>query len=202
MNTSATGHISVKFYWSNWSYQTTAEQYIIQLYKICKILSYVDALYGSIWFDICCIWYIQSKSYISIVVFKIWRLRQNGRNFKCIFLNGYIRIFINISLKFISKGQINNIPALFQIKAWRRPGDKPLSEPVMVSLLIHICIIWPQYHIMTHHVMMAIKCIGWQHESFIRMILPAKAAMGPCLCLWIWHWFNMGYKAMHKIWCK
>ena len=26
------------------------------------------------------------------------------------------------------KGPINNIPALVQIMAWPRPGDKPLSE--------------------------------------------------------------------------
>ena len=35
----------------------------------------------------------------------------------------------------LPKGPINNIPALVQIMAWRRPGDKPLSEPMMVSLL-------------------------------------------------------------------
>ena len=35
-------------------------------------------------------------------------------------------------------GPINNIPPLVQITAWRRPGDKPLSEPTMVSLLTHI----------------------------------------------------------------
>ena len=73
------------------------------------------------------------------------RLRQHGRRFaddtfKCIFLNENIRISIKISLKFVPKGPINNIPALVQIMAWRRPGDKPLSEPVMVSLLTHICI--------------------------------------------------------------
>ena len=28
---------------------------------------------------------------------------------------------------------------------WRRPGDKPLSEPMMVSLLTHICITRPQW---------------------------------------------------------
>ena len=39
--------------------------------------------------------------------------------------------FDKISLKFLSKGPINNIPALFQIMAWRLPGDKPLSEPMM-----------------------------------------------------------------------
>ena len=35
-------------------------------------------------------------------------------------------------------GQIHNIPALIQVMVWRRPGDKPLSEPVMVSLITHI----------------------------------------------------------------
>ena len=43
-------------------------------------------------------------------------------------------------LKFAPRGPINNIPALVQIMAWRQPGDKPLSEPMLVSLLTHICI--------------------------------------------------------------
>ena len=43
-------------------------------------------------------------------------------------------ISINISLKFVPKGQINSIPALVQIMAWRRPGVRPLSEPIMVRL--------------------------------------------------------------------
>ena len=37
------------------------------------------------------------------------------------------------------------IPSLVQIMAWRRPGDKPLSEPMMVSLLTHICVTGPQW---------------------------------------------------------
>ena len=37
-------------------------------------------------------------------------------------------ISIKISLKFVLKGSINNIPTLVQIMAWHRPGDKPLSE--------------------------------------------------------------------------
>ena len=40
--------------------------------------------------------------------------------------------FIKISSKFIPKGPTDNIPALVQIMAWRRPGNKPLSEPMMV----------------------------------------------------------------------
>ena len=78
-------------------------------------------------------------------VFNILRLRQNGWHFpddifKLIFLNENVWILIKILLKFVPKGPINNIPALLQIMAWRWPGDKPLSEPIMVSLLMHICI--------------------------------------------------------------
>ena len=37
------------------------------------------------------------------------------------------------------------LTALVQIMAWCWPGDKPLSEPMMVSLLTQICITWPQW---------------------------------------------------------
>ena len=50
-----------------------------------------------------------------------------------------------LSLKFVPKGPINNIPALVQIMAWCQPGNKPLSEPMMVSLTTHIFITWPQW---------------------------------------------------------
>ena len=46
---------------------------------------------------------------------------------------------------FVPKGLINNIPAFVQIMAWRRPGDKPLSEPMMVILSTHICVTRPQW---------------------------------------------------------
>ena len=78
------------------------------------------------------------------------RPKQNGRRFaddtfKRIFLNENARILINISLKFVPKGSINNDPALVQIMAWRRSGDKPLSESMMVSLPTHICVTRPQW---------------------------------------------------------
>ena len=79
-----------------------------------------------------------------------WRPRQDGRYFpdnvfKCIFLNEYAWMSIKISLRFVPKGPINNIPALIQIMAWHRPGDKPLSEPMMVKLPTHICVTLPQW---------------------------------------------------------
>ena len=78
------------------------------------------------------------------------RPRQNGRHFtddifKCIFLNENAWITLKISLKLVSKVGINYIPALVQIMARRRPGDKPLSEPMIVSLLTHICVTRPQW---------------------------------------------------------
>ena len=97
-----------------------------------------------------------------VSLFRIWderhirsgvnslRPRQNGRlfaddTFKRIFLNENIRISTKNSLKFVPKGLINNIPALVLIMAWRRPGDKPLSEPMLVRSLTHICVTRPQW---------------------------------------------------------
>ena len=65
-------------------------------------------------------------------------LPMHFREWKCTF-------FSNISLKFLPKGPIDNIPALVQIMAWRPPGDKPLSEPMMFTFLTHICINRPQW---------------------------------------------------------
>ena len=78
------------------------------------------------------------------------RLRQNGRHFaddifKYIFLNEYFWIPVKISLKFVPKGPINIIPTLVQIMGWHRPGDRLLSEPMVVSLPTHICVTWPQW---------------------------------------------------------
>ena len=66
-------------------------------------------------------------------------------NFKCDFFNESVWILIKISLNFVPKAPNNNIPALVQIMAWRRPGDKTLSEPMMFSLLTHICVTRPQW---------------------------------------------------------
>ena len=82
--------------------------------------------------------------------FNTLKPRKNGRHFaddtfKRIFVNENVWILIEISLKFVPKGPINTIPALVQIMAWRRPGDKPLSEPMMVCLPTHICFTRPQW---------------------------------------------------------
>ena len=50
--------------------------------------------------------------------------------YKWIFLNKNGRIPIQISLKFVPKRPIDNKPALVQVIAWCRTGDKPLPEPI------------------------------------------------------------------------
>ena len=47
-------------------------------------------------------------------------------------------LLLEISLKFVPSGPIDNIPALVQMMVWRHPGDKPLSKPMMVNLPMHV----------------------------------------------------------------
>ena len=75
--------------------------------------------------------------------------RQDGCHFtddifKCIFFNENVWDLLTISLKLVPEVEINNIPVLVQIMAWRLRGDKPSTEPLMVRLLPHICITRPQ----------------------------------------------------------
>ena len=64
--------------------------------------------------------------------------------FKHIFFNENVWISINISLKFVPTGPINNIPALVQIMAWRHPGDKPFSLLTYLCITRHMSVTWDQ----------------------------------------------------------
>ena len=68
----------------------------------------------------------------------ILRLGQNGRHFPDdIFSMNWYKVFTEIWISYI--------PASFQIMSWRRIDDKPLSEPMNVSLLTHICVFRSQW---------------------------------------------------------
>ena len=113
------------------------------------------------------------------------RPRQNGRHiaddiFKFIFLNEYAWIPIKISLKFVPKGPINNIPVLVQIMDWRRPGDKPLSEPMKVSLATHICVTRPQW---VNYQPCTYTCHG--HQWKLRVVMmPTLLSLTTKLATW------------------
>ena len=91
-------------------------------------------------------WYIVDDS--SFIASDCWHLRSSFGfylfreklpfyrwHFQIHLLNENIWILIEISLNFLHGGPINWIPALVQIMTWRRPGDKPLSKPMILSLL-------------------------------------------------------------------
>ena len=142
--------------WSLLLFQVT---YIIR-FKPIKVAGF--PIYTKI-FNLWMLWWWQksSPSYlhittnvsINVIKWPWWsaflntlRSRQDGRcfpddSFKCIFLNENAWISIKISLKFVRK----SFPALVQIIAWCRPGDKPLSESMMLSLLTHIFLTRPQW---------------------------------------------------------
>ena len=72
---------------------------------------------------------------------------------------------------------------MVQILACRRPGDKPLSEPMIVSLLTHICVTRPQWV----KGMGTIVATGYSFDS----ICGAGSRI---------HWTDVEYKKMRLIW--
>ena len=101
-------------------------------------------------FSVCLMWQTSSLLLLWQPEPNTLRPRQKCCHFaddisKCIFLSGNGQISLEISLKFVPKVGINIIPAWVQIMAWCRPGDKPLSGPMMVSLLTLICVTRPQW---------------------------------------------------------
>ena len=110
--------------------------------------------------------------------------------FKCIFLNETVLISIKNSLKFVTKGHINNIPALVYIMAWRWPGDKPLSEPRMESLLTHICVTRPQW----------VKKIGLSARQSVCRKHGFRSVSYACLRIWIWNSICILAVAIDRTW--
>ena len=102
--------------------------------------------------------------------------------FQCIFLKENIRVWIKMSLKFLSKSPINNVPSLVQIMAWRRLGDQPLSGQMMVRLPTHICVTRPQWVNGIDGILKLQKRFWMGQTSFehgsIHYLLLASADMG------------------------
>ena len=106
------------------------------------------------------------------------RSRQDGRRFadnifKCIFLNENVWIPIKISLKFVPRGPISNIPALVQI----------ISEAITVNLVTHICVTRPQW-VKTKHNLFSV-CLSWVVAYFQwtgYLITMFRKALDGCFC--------------------
>ena len=118
---------------------------IIWLVIIGNLICSIDTVNRHFYPWLCMCRHIKWYSNTSLLrSFNALRPRRNRRHFadifKCLFLNENVWFLLKISLKFIPKVRINIIPALVHIMAWCRPGGKPLSEPMMVSLLTDLCV--------------------------------------------------------------
>ena len=140
-----------------------------------------------------------------IMSFNTLRPRQDGRHFAdaiftCNFFNENCCILINFSLKYVRKGPIDNNAALVQIMAWRRSGDKPLSETMMISLPMHICVTRPQCD-NVHN----IPCLPVYHASFSAENLalagfPPTSAVGENMHVRFLNMFNLCLCSSATIW--
>ena len=77
----------------------------------------------------------------------------------------------NISLNFVPKDPINNIPALVQIMAWHEPGNKSLSKPMMTTLLTHICLNLSQWVNKMTSLFQKMRCCWTCKQAFIWTIV-------------------------------
>ena len=116
--------------------------------------------------------------------------RQNGRHFpddifKYIFLNENIFISTKISLKFVSRCWNKHFPALVQIMAWRRPGDEPISAPMVVNLLTHICVTRLQWVKTAGKVRIGIVRAGTKPVTIGYIYIQLRCQACPCTCAWI-----------------
>ena len=91
------------------------------------------------------------------------------------------------------RSQLTIFQHLVQIIAWRRPGDKPLSEPMMVNLLTHIWVTrsqwvntwrieWGWHHCIRYH--SGIGSANERRRYFVKSSLIGWALTQYYLCVW------------------
>ena len=110
-------------------------------------------------------WYVSSARLTSGLTH--WGRNKMVNIFKCIFFNENVWLFNWNFTEVCSWG--SDISALVQIMAWRWPGNKRLSKPMMVSLLMHICHLRPQWVKMWYWWLSArlqyLVHLQWKHHS-------------------------------------
>ena len=98
-------------------------------------------------------WKSKKNHSLPYIYLNTLRLRQSCRHFtddifKCIFLNAIVWLLLKISLKFVPKVRINNIPALVKIMAWHWPGinlreiSQEIPQPWSTKFSLKIMYIW------------------------------------------------------------
>ena len=121
----------------------------VQLHHLCTAITFIFILLWNKFLSSLTFEFIQqTPRYIQTI--NTLRPRKNGRHFagifKCAFLNENVWISIKIPQNFVPKGPVNN--------------TVPLSEPMMVSLLIHMCVTQLQWVNPYHKDTVSMPCDG------------------------------------------
>ena len=133
---------------------TNFSEILIEIYVVWKMVAILSQLQyvntWSLWEDELSNNEETKRWWTSWPVLIILRPRQYGCHFaddtfKCTFLNEKFWILNKTSLKYVPASPINNIPSLVHIMTCCLPGDKPLSEPIMITLPMLICVTRPQW---------------------------------------------------------
>ena len=175
--------------------------------NIFLILTNLCIKFGSlcwyIYICICSVWCPVEVTWRKVKQVNTLRPGQNGRRFpddifNCIFLNENVGLSLKISLEFIPNIRINNNPSLVQLMAWRRPGDKPISEPMMVCSPTHICVTRPQCQVNSKNTRPLLRTSVSHRPEWIRQLrLPYVAR---CLRMKIYKsfWKNTKHLFLHQ----
>ena len=86
---------------------------------------------------------------------------------------------------------------MVQIMAWRRPGDKPLSETMMVSSPTHTCVTRPQWVNLTPGKTWTLFCL----QKLVKLAF-FRACINNYIHVKQWHVITHTYPKFNDIWVK
>ena len=125
-NTELSHYIEMNLMYWNELYRTIRWCKLIFMFQKWPYFCHRDNKSQTVWI------FAKPLGIIHLVIFP-----NSSQNWSFAFLCMKMYEFVhNISLRFVPKPRINNIPALVQIMVWHRP--------MMVSFLTHICVTRPQ----------------------------------------------------------
>ena len=128
------------------------------------------------------------RIYVSLTVAALthWGRNKMAAIFQTTFSNAFswMKMFrFRLLWRLFQRVQLTIFPSLVQVMAWRRPGDKPLSEQTMVSLLTHICVTRPQWVKIRFRFCFSLFRCDYVIRYYYICILISPYVSG-------WHWGN------------
>ena len=117
--------------------------------------------------------------------------------FKYVLLKDFFNVLIQILLKLVPRGSIDNKPVLVQTMAWRWAGDKPLSETVIsqvADVYIRVTLSWWAKRFAVHLLLTWLTVIpAWINDYIYREVEDEITSAFPNFYradMKIWEWMS------------